>query len=1277
MSNSIFNINFKFGNINIFKNIKDSNVSNTINQNDKKIKKVLIDDLNKVDFCLEDINLEKYFPRYLISEKSDTNFSFEENQKLKDSIQNDKKIVLLGNAGIGKTKELQNLFTVLWEEKQKTNLVPSYLNIKNFRKTSIFEDLIKYKDWKLLPKLIFIIDGLDEIADIQDFVSSFENFISENKNRDIRYVISCRTNIYDKYVIKLDGFEKYYLPVLNSNQIANYLKDNYSFEVDCNDYILFQSVLENPFSLKLFGEFYINKKRRPNSLAEIYEFTIKKNIDTLFIEKFKEGKYLEKVVLVSDYIEKVAVTNELLQQNLIYEKYLVKIIKDEKYFKAFKKLPFIDKNSSQENAFFDYYSFIHKNYQEYFAANYLKEKSTVKIINFIKIDEITNKVKPSLLNTISFLLNIIDDTKRNEVVNWLNENDYEYLFTLEPEKLEEEFRKEIFKKYFNQTIIEEKKWFNSHRNYLKNLIQFIDLDFLIEQFKLHQSNHRIRYSITSFLDTYRVKKNEEKKLKTFIDECIENSTFSKTSFDYLYIEDLLYSILRNKFYEDRTYFNGVYNKLKNTTFRSINSAFIQIFIHLANIDDYFELFYDELHYQLKIKNRIYDDGVSSGLSFYKEFILSKLNKENFLKCVELYIQNDKNFFLNDFYPQKQKQEVIDKFVKFYDEDDSILNRIIDAAFQNIDVFYNRSSLDILIEKTHSEGQAFEYIFSKNKFKTETYYLLLRLIQKENVSFLIDNYKNIEITEDELKEITGVRNQLYYNFENKKEIGILIDEEFRKIGFEFKEKIKTKEEIEEINNDYNNFRKQNIELLYDKKELLKKIKKVFEDNNLTEISHNKNYELNRVFNTETNYFYGSTIPKECIDVLIKDFIDYNSLSYQKAEEIINNDTNYFHVCVELLKNYRISNNFKLEESFIQKLKNLAKQTETEILDFGFDKIFTIEEDFSARIEDVIFRNKIDSLHYFEDVYNFELTQSYYLKALEYSNFICHDSQINNYTSTFEKFIDKITNKKDFQKIIIEKLNSKLIFKASIYNFLEYALKNNFLLEIENDVVEFYILQTKITEINNLILPNYCKILSENQSLEFLKKCCSDSTSRFCWKAMDVLKERFPKDDFLVKVANDYLELKEKNLKFYPKALDVLFFTNQNYAIEKFCNFVKENIYSIDDYYHYSAFVDLQNYNHKNEIPHIFDLIKFIFSKEDLKNSFGINNIKQIISIILSKFSENDAEFELIQEQLNDIKKDISNENNLFWITQLIDTTKKSNLDKKNKPKSFDEIILLLN
>lgn len=225
-----------------------------------------------------------YEKRYISKNENDSLNLFlideNENTTLHQAIFEHDKIVLLGSPGIGKTTELRNLFDNLWDKKEDTGLIPFFLNIKYFRNTSRFEDLIPFKDWRKLQNVIFILDGLDEIADIQDFVSELELFISKNRDFQLKYVVSCRTNIYEKYLIKISDFETFFIKNLNQNQINSLLKKRHGFEhTKLNISPKIYSYLESPFFLNLFAKLYTQIGELPENEAAIWDLYVTEAIN--------------------------------------------------------------------------------------------------------------------------------------------------------------------------------------------------------------------------------------------------------------------------------------------------------------------------------------------------------------------------------------------------------------------------------------------------------------------------------------------------------------------------------------------------------------------------------------------------------------------------------------------------------------------------------------------------------------------------------------------------------------------------------------------------------------------------------------------------------------------------------------------------------------------------------------------------------------------------------------------------------------------------------------
>ena len=174
------------------------------------------------------MNIKYYEPRFIKNSKNNIELLFSEEeskQTLLDLSKNNDKIVLLGNPGIGKTTELLLLFEKLWELKDVELNFPFFINLKNFRLSTEFEDLILFEEWKELPSITFILDGLDEISNINDFISELEIFLKKYEDKKINVVISCRTNIYEKYIVKIFGFKYFYLDSLNDKQINKILEN--------------------------------------------------------------------------------------------------------------------------------------------------------------------------------------------------------------------------------------------------------------------------------------------------------------------------------------------------------------------------------------------------------------------------------------------------------------------------------------------------------------------------------------------------------------------------------------------------------------------------------------------------------------------------------------------------------------------------------------------------------------------------------------------------------------------------------------------------------------------------------------------------------------------------------------------------------------------------------------------------------------------------------------------------------------------------------------------
>ena len=139
-----------------------------------------------------------------------------------DLVKKQNRIVLLGNAGTGKTVELKRIAAHFSTE--DSPLYPHMIFLNKYVDQSIEQLLPAY--WEKLPKsqLLIILDGLDEVEskNRRDVIRKIELFSEQHPSSTI--IVSCRTNFYqsdtEQSAGTLEGFNSYILLDLDNTEIA-------------------------------------------------------------------------------------------------------------------------------------------------------------------------------------------------------------------------------------------------------------------------------------------------------------------------------------------------------------------------------------------------------------------------------------------------------------------------------------------------------------------------------------------------------------------------------------------------------------------------------------------------------------------------------------------------------------------------------------------------------------------------------------------------------------------------------------------------------------------------------------------------------------------------------------------------------------------------------------------------------------------------------------------------------------------------------------------------
>ena len=318
---------FNFENVNLK---SEEDFKHLLSQND--IEKI---DLTEADFqkLIGDIENEKgIIQREIFSSDKIQNSlisSFLGKTVLDDTlekcIETENKVILLGNPGLGKTTELKRLaINVLNDSDNK--LIPIYRNLKNFTSSHKIESLL-FQNWESYKNLIFIFDGIDEIQNIQDFNSKLETFIYNLNTNEIefKFILSCRTNVYESLVKNISDFEVYYLRDLYYNESINLLKlkcgntiiDNLTFDSTITEF------LKNPFQVNILADYIKENKKLPSNSSELWESYI--NVRFTHDDNHKLVKKSLNIPLIKRLSIKTSLVNELMQRNTISNEELYEV----------------------------------------------------------------------------------------------------------------------------------------------------------------------------------------------------------------------------------------------------------------------------------------------------------------------------------------------------------------------------------------------------------------------------------------------------------------------------------------------------------------------------------------------------------------------------------------------------------------------------------------------------------------------------------------------------------------------------------------------------------------------------------------------------------------------------------------------------------------------------------------------------------------------------------------------------------------------------------------
>lgn len=1082
---------------------------------------------NKVDisnFVPEFSEIHHYIHRSISQPQKSETFHYRmlgteiEKPELKDLVEQEKRIVLLGNAGSGKSVELQQ--TAKYFLDQATPFISVYKRFNTYTDENI-EDFLP-KGWNEIDPnvMLLLLDGLDEIQP-QHFNTAVRKLIDfSERNLKIRLVISSRTNFYElpneSYSGTLTGFKVFVLNDISIAEIKTYTEKipNLDWEKFIDDIYnqSFLDLVQKPFFLDILIKYYIKNGNFNGGRLKIIEDSLLSMIEqdkehyktTIDLPKGKKA--------ILDLLERVAFVMEVMGKNFITDDELDAILPLKEDYNQIKRFSTFAKNPKT-----GYWMFEHNNIQEFLASAVLKRQPFDKLIKAISFPPLHNRLKPTWVNTLSFFISTSEKELRIQLINWLVDKDKEIIVKFEPDRIDKNLRTQIFKQIFN--FYKEKEiWLSSNKFNNNELTQFASfaesIEFLVSEIQ-NSSNTRInRLNAISLIDNYNLQEFEPEikvKIKTVLIALLEIENA-----DAYMIHQVLYALGNLKITDKDTvdHFVNKYSKRKN---QYVRAGLYKLINCSEYIDQFADLFLEGLN--LAEMEDAFEDRESTNLmdeSWQLREGLSKMKSKPALKKIFSNLNNREDRRRINRYDNKDVIEsILKNAFENYNDDDSLYDDIYDV-FVSAGAEYEREyalQISVFFERSNTRWKTFLKIWNDDTIKDyDKWFLLELLMDKEILGLFIKGYGNRDFTNQNVEEIYEVLIRNFAPSDKNFELVELLENDIKLLSGPVLQRPQYIDWTEV------NKRKaqESFNLLFNKEDLLIEIKRIFTEIGKDELERNDLWKVRGENYLKTNdYFISSALE------LVRDFTsNERSINYYEIAKWMTNE--------DVFEKYKIDEIYQV----IHGNKNEWVQISTEQLEFittwclKISNTTSIEKAIVSKNNGISINNEINKLWFFINELNIILPT---IKILEFTLFYDFERQGDLDKSVTIKKIENFVDKQSIAIKVCDNL-SKSISEYHVWSSNAiYAIDNNiktaypFILrdlknpEIRKDlreqVLDLYFKQTKNLAAMHEVLIN----IGEDE---------------LRWKAIPILISNEDSREFLLnylkKIISDELELLNNKL-----------------------------------------------------------------------------------------------------------------------------------------------------
>lgn len=1170
-------------------------------------------------------------------------------------------VFVLGNSGYGKSEELKNFAVELWDSREENLKIPKFQYLKTFSNDTKIADLLP-KDYKYISYLTIIFDGLDEIHNIIDFTNKLQNFITENsdiiKKNSLKFVISCRTSIYNKYVKDLSGFEICFLNEASEGAAVRFLLKKYNLDLRTDDRFNFwkyREILENPFYLDLLGEHYKNTSEILLNKSKLIEKYVQSRLDNDENDKYRNDKDYEKTEILSTS-KRIALSMEAMQKTSITKSEISAICKSLDIYKN----PFLQEDLNT----FDW-SFEHKNIQEYFVAKVLSFLTFEEIIDFIRIDSDTNKIHPTWINVITFLLNLeLSKATFDDIVEWISKNDIQFIFEADYNRISDKIRIKCLQNLFEENCIKNTLWIenSSEIGRFGNVEE--NVSYLIKNAKDINLHTRARISAVNLLSHMLYSSEQTNDIKGLLYQIIEE--FQQNNDDKIYLLHDSFKLIQSSILkEDFSFYQCVFDKLKPYDYKDVVDGIVYTIpekLIESNIDYFLEI----LDKCIGEKRWVYIANTRNVIS-RKENIFDLFKKidnpHSLFKIYSFLIDRHKNNEIRENLIKDFLLHLKLIFVKNLDVREDLIAIISNAVITDKIRYFEDDLLVDLVKSCHLEKDVFFKIFSTLTGNYSQKSFLSEIVKEEFFPSIVEAYNKGNINDD---FIIGFRNIICVRDED---LAIALENVVEKeSAFKFIEKV-NKEKRKEYVEFHRTERQREFNVLFQRDALEKQMATIFEFKKKKDLSHKNMDKFYKTFYKNDELRGKVTINAKDLlcEIIRKEFGHSGTLNIDDLSLYINKyDIN---ILIDIQNALPKKDEQDIVISTEQKkyIENWcisnSEKVKTAYNGYMLDSIIWLEEDYL--IFETIFK--------FQKYFKFNLDEELLLNMIWLSRYM-EDMNLD--------FISGIVQKEKIDQRVIENVN-QTTDENSICSYVKYFLENNLDLKLLNfDIKEKVrgFLRSKndyyARKLIELLFSNDFTFLQETIELKYLYP-----KRYFLDFVLGILIKQGGFDIVEKYLKYNYDALIEKDIMEEHTIIKNLIMVNSDLGFKKLKTIIEKNpeqYISLDNGYSYNTW---QNYSNEKSLDDLISIlnISLLNYDEEKINRVHFSPVRISTETIVNICKNANSDFcKIVKDKLNqlDLNEIVTSGGDLFFINKLKKDVQEINFNHKSKPYNLKNVLNIL-